>query len=537
MRFGHILGFRSTCRGSCRWILPVALVSLGGAEAEEPGQPPSRATVPDTSDVDAYARTNPTADPRPGGDAGNPMDSLSTWGRDTFFAPIPLGFGKARLTVASPLLYDAGGFLGLRPATPENATVKVGDFYLKVASVSGSMLHSDNVSWSATNPESGSIAILRLGAVAMYQLAENLHLAVEGKLVYLPKEGRAGISGFGIQDPLYAFSTRPIFEARMAYELQAGEWEVRFADEFRITAGIAAPEGLGFDFREQSAVGQYVFHDQLRPLGLEDPFLVKENRSGASVSRLLPTETRFTLGASRSYYWYDGTLASLYPGRRDTGYVALDSERSDLRLNPFALYKVDRYDFTEYDHQQVRAGVRGSMTENLAVLADGGYCWQDGIGRRDWLWDAQVQHEVSSRIRHRIGYGRYVSEPYGEVEERAMYSIRKELNSVFSLGANAYMSRFTVVDPKDLRGSRSGVNFGVRAEAFVDGGFEVGGGWLRETYASAAIGRRDTWVVRGLLRIRTLEAECVYRFQDRAASDPSVQYRENLMTFTLGKSF
>ncbi len=532
-----------------RWIMPLGLISSGPVVAQDLLNLPAGVGAPQigyglvgensTEQFDAGHQDieNPGRDGFWGGGEALTSPAAAGWVRDSLFAPSPVNAGRARLTLESPLFYDFGGLVGLRQATPENATFKAGNFYLKVASVSGSVLHSDNINWAPTHPETGTIAILRLGTVVMYQIADNLQLAVGGTFIYLPIEGKAGVSGFGILDPLYAFATRPIFRAELTYELHAGEWEVRLANEFRIIAALSAPAGLGFDFREQSQAGQYVFYDRYAPVGVADPFVLRENRTGASANRLLPTETRLTLGANRSYYWYDGTVLSRFPTRRDTGYVALNSELKDLRFKPFAFYKIDRYDVEQYNHQQIRGGFRGPVTENIAILGDGGYFWQDGVGRQGVLWDARIQQTVSPQLSHQISYGRYITEPFGDSEERVMYSIRDQLNSVISVGANAYSTRFEVLDRSSIRGNQRGVNVGIRGEFFPEGGAELGGGWLRESYDNMTTGSRDTWLARARLRYKTVEAELVYRFLDRQSVVPGLRYRENLVAFTLSKYF
>lgn len=521
------------------WVLPLALFSPAQSWAQDLGPLVPRNTVPYS--IGGNADNSPIQEtyPRRGGRGWAPTETQAAgWGLDSVFAPSPVSFGHAQLSLDSPLLYDAGGFVGLRQATPEDSTFKAGNLYLKMASISGSILHSDNVNETAAKPEAGTISILRLGTVAMYQFNDSLQLAVSGKLVYLPMEGKAGVSGFGIQDPLYALATRPIFRAHLTYELQAGDWDIRAANEFRIIAALPAPAGLGFDFREQSAAGQYVFHDTFAPVGIKDSFLLKENRTGASATRLLPTETRLTLGANRSYYWYDGPVISPYPTRRDSGYVALNSELEDLRFKPFAIYKIDRYDQEQYDHQQVRAGIRGPVTENVSIVGDGGYYRQDGGGGgQSALWDARIEHTVSPQVTHQISYGRYVTEPFGDLETRAMYSVQHQLNSVVSLGGSAYTSRFVLPDRGNTGGTQRGVNLGIRAEVFPEGGVELGGGWLRENYDNVMIGGRDTWLARARFRYKSLEAEVVYRFLDRRSAAPGLNYRENLLALTLSKYF
>ena len=59
------------------------------------------------------------------------------------------------------VLEDPGGLVGLRRTSAPDATVKLGNLYLKAASLSGSVLHSDNINWEANNPQSGTIGIVR----------------------------------------------------------------------------------------------------------------------------------------------------------------------------------------------------------------------------------------------------------------------------------------------------------------------------------------------------------------------------------------
>ena len=442
--------------------------------------------------------------------------------------------GGASMTVESPALSDPLGMLGLGAMTPQDAHLKIGNAYFRVNSVSGSMLYSDNINWSST-PESGYIAVARLNATMMYQFSDNLTLAVGGSLIYLPTQGEFGVSGFGIQDPLYAFSIQPLFRARLAYEFTGGEWQFLLADEYRIYMGVPYAAGLGFEFQGRDVAGNYVFENPNPLYSSGNSFLYKDNTTAASATRLLPTETRLTVGASRSEYWYDGNTTFDLPTWRNSAYVALNSELEELRFKPFAYYRVDQYDLEWYDHQQVRAGFRGPLTENLSLLADGGYYWAKSDGHNTPLWGIQLSHEINPVTVEYGGFGRYVVSDFGDLETRLFYGIRHQVNSVVTVGGEAHWSQYESLDPQVVPGSDFGASAGVQAAVLSGGGVYLGMGWDQGTYDSTQPGTRSAWSGRVGVRYRTLQADLTGRWTSN--NQASLRYLENMVMLTLTKYF
>lgn len=459
------------------------------------------------------------------------------WFRDALLPPLPATLPGGGLVLESPVLEDPGGLVGIRRATPENATLKAGRFYFKLGSISGSLLHSDNVNSQATHPEPGTIAAVRLSSIVLYQFTDDLQFAVGGSLLYLPIEGRAGVSGFGIRDPLYSFTAQPIFRSQFSYELRLADWNLRMVDEFRIVSSIPAELGFGFEYDGQSRAGQYVFHDEFAPNDTRNPFILKENIIGGTASRLLPTETRFTLGVSRAHFWYDGESPYTLPRRNDTVYLSLESELERLRFKPFALYRINLYDLSQYSHQQVRAGFRGPLTENISVTADGGYYSAAGHGRQGELWGSGLHHTPGPSTEQSFRFGRYVAEPFGEVEEKLDYAIRHDLSSVVTLKLSGHLSRFVLQDQRGTRGTQRGLDLEGYAAVMPEGGIRLGGGWVRESYDNLTIGGRTSWFARAAIRYRSLEARATFRFMDRHSDQPNLEYREKLVTLTLEKYF
>jgi hypothetical protein len=461
--------------------------------------------------------------------------SQQGWFKDLRFAPPPASLGGASVLVESPVLSNPGGLIGLRQATPEDATLKIGNAYLKVLSVSGSMLYSDNINWTAMNPESGYIAILRLGAAAMYQINDNLQLAVGGSLVYLPTQGKFGLSGFGILDPLYAFSSQPLFRAQLSYDLTAGDWQILLANEYKVYAGIPYASGIGFQFNGADVAGNYVFDSPYSLYGTTNSFLMQQNTTGVSATRLLPTQTRLTLGASQAYYWYDGDTPWVLPTRRTTGYAALDSELEALRFKPFAFYQIDRYDLTSYNHHQVRGGVRGPVTENLFILIDGGYYWADGTGRAGPLWGISLGHTLGPVTEQYFGYGRYVVGEFGDLQTRLAYGLRHQLNSVVALGLEAHRNEYELLGGVGTSGSEWGASGQIQAAVMPEGEVALRLGWAHVTYAGTLPGTQDVWMGGLGFRYRSLQADAVCRWTNN--DQVHRQYLENMVTFTLTKYF
>ena len=97
-----------------------------------------------------------------------------------------LGYGQGQFRVAAPLGPTSGlplfGFAG----KPENAEIKLGNFYLGIFSLSASVLWSDNINLAEVGKQSEEIAVVRLQAGIIYQLNEAMRLSAAGTLVWLP---------------------------------------------------------------------------------------------------------------------------------------------------------------------------------------------------------------------------------------------------------------------------------------------------------------------------------------------------------------
>ena len=127
-----------------------------------------------------------------------------------------LGYGQGQFRVAAPLGPTSGlplfGFAG----KPENAEIKLGNFYLGIFSLSASVLWSDNINLAEVGKQSEEIAVVRLQAGIIYQLNEAMRLSAAGTLVWLPFK-----PDIGFTDPLadYSFSLAPIFQTQFTYDI------------------------------------------------------------------------------------------------------------------------------------------------------------------------------------------------------------------------------------------------------------------------------------------------------------------------------
>jgi len=497
--------------------------------------------------------------------AGIPMSKIL---RDTeppyesAFQDIKLGSREQAKIGSGGTLFETHLFYGpgfniplIRPGgRPEHAQIKIGRFYLDVRFFSASVLLSDNV--SLTNPrKSGAIAIMRLGAIGIYQLTDSVRLSMAGTLIYLPFRNKLGIAGFGIDDALAEFEYTPLAQAQLAYNMEIARWDVQVYDEFQIAhrrIGLDEDYQLfnGIGFNEEDRAGRYVFGDNtaLPPAGgarrdlngsLSASLIEMRNVFGFSAGRLLPTETRVEFGANHSDYWYQGPHGFL-PSSRNAIYALAQSERENLRFQPFASYYADQYNYDPNWNHELRAGIAGPITENLDILGEAGYHWSDNLLRNTTVWRARLRHTLSPYTYHEFEYHRVVTEPVRDLEESYFYRLHQILGPY--LYGEAYANRASFEPLERGRFSSVEDRVGVRLTAnlglHTTGRFGV-------TYSNIRLqnptqDRLEAWQVRDELIYKyapTVDFILTYQYQNVSSSRPMDSYHENFVLLTVTKYF
>ena len=81
-----------------------------------------------------------------------------------------LGYGQGQLTISAPLGETTGLSLFTFAGKPEDAEIKLGNLYLDIFSLSGSVLWSDNINLTEVGRKSDAISAVRLRAALIFQI-------------------------------------------------------------------------------------------------------------------------------------------------------------------------------------------------------------------------------------------------------------------------------------------------------------------------------------------------------------------------------
>ena len=455
------------------------------------------------------------------------------------------------------LAYDnriPGGLMGT------NAEIKVGRFYYSVDSVSGSALYSDNVNWNQTNRQSGVIAIVTLRGTMMVQLLDNLRLAASLGIVYFPSRARSRSEGFteDTENARLFLGDGQTTRAQLTYDLKAGEWDIFLYNQIRATqalyveqfnASVAAP------FDEEDRTGRYAFfaENSQAPGGREvrvnddfqnarnndTTFLYANNQVGATISRLLPTDTRLRAGAYRLDYWYLGENTELLPSSAQVAFIDLQSERDNLRFKPFVSYEMFQYGNQRWD-QELVGGVRGPITENLEFTGAAGYFWGGQSQQNTTVGYVQLNHQIGPLTQQAVTFRREVTAPVQDIEQSVIYEFRQQLGPRFTVVPFAEYATYT--DPLNTGTGTEEERAGVllTSDSTAKTSFTVGGLYNRVEYTTGSLMTWEHWGAIGQVRHHltdTFVGSLTYQYQDRDSSEANDSFYENLVMLTLTKYF
>lgn len=438
---------------------------------------------------------------------------------------------------------------------PETAELKLGNLYVDLQSSSFTLLFSDNVNQTEINRESGVLMATRLNAGVMYQLGDNFRLGIRGAIVYFPLKGRIGVSGFGLDDFLSQFVYRPLFDAQIAYDIHAGNWEIQLIDDFLVQHRRWGDD-LDFElfegatFEEQDVAGRYRLSaprfTHTRPSVGRDNRLGTDlielrNQAGGIATRMLPTDTRAELGAFHENIWYANRRneANL-PHTHDFAFANLINEHENMRFKPYAHYKASHYDTWNGWNHRVLAGIHGPITDYISFLAEGGYYWNDGTGRNTPLVRVRLDHNPTPLIYQSLQYAREVTEPDRDLRETWTYRLRYKINGDLYAEGFAQKERFDDLD-NSLSGSdgwRGGLRFTYRG--IKNTLLQIGAVYHSIDSENPSFGERDIWTARVDVHYRHSEAfdsHLLYRYQIRDSSVPLDSYYEHLLIYTLTRYF
>jgi hypothetical protein len=472
--------------------------------------------------------------------------------------------------VLRPLFGIGDDLRRFRAAAPTNGVFQAGPFYLQFYDLTGALLVSDNVNFTPKKAKWGAIAEFRLRMAAILQINPTWRLIVSGSIIYLPFKNEFGVEGFGIGDAAGFIADETIFPVthmQLAYNSMWADWQVQMADDFSVryfsvggdydifVRGAEQPEGL----HAEDQAGRYVFAngttipnrdaDQRQRDFLDiRTFLQLQNTVAGTASRLLPTETRLTFGASHSDFWYHGGWDEGTNGlgfsnfSADRVFASLRNERESMRFKPFAWYEAYRYNYDPDWIHQFAVGITGPISDYLWLYAEGGYMWSDALLQDTWFYRARLDHTLGPYTKHSLSYSRVATEPVREIRDTYRYTIHQILGP--DLTGRLYAQR-SVFQPNQF-GVYESVEDRLATRVIwhphPNHTYIVGGAYAENRFADPGRDRETTWEARAEVLYRfspTIRFSLLYRYlnintrQSKLVTDTA----ENLWIFSARKLF
>jgi hypothetical protein len=475
-------------------------------------------------------------------DAGVAYDSvfreLSLGVRD----PVKVGAGSGTVDASLPIKPNVNLPLVKWRSRPDEAEVKIGQFYLDFHSISASVLASDNINLTTDNRKVGAIAIVGMGVSAMFQVNERLRLEVGGRFAYLPFKNKIG---FGDPTQMISGTITPLARAQLIYDIPVSDWELKVFDQFTIV-NYGYRRGENFDMFDTDSdafdrAGRYSYRMPGDPNGtttrserLEN--FVMRNRVGTTASRVLPTVTRFTVGGYHENMWYIGPQNGL-PSAYDSVFVALKSERENLRFKPFADYRWNQANNRPGWDQVGYGGVEGPVTENIDFLGEVGYFNPGNSPQNRLLWTARLDHKAGPYTSQSIEYSRRLTDPERSVRTGWMYQLTQIISRDITGKLQLDYSDYLDLD----NGNSGGTQYrgAVRADYKMTTRLNVQASvaYRRYDFNDFTLGSSDYYTGRLQFQLKltdTIDTLLLYQYEQRQAS-PALDYYENMMLLSVTK--
>lgn len=457
-----------------------------------------------------------------------------------------LGYGVGSLQVSAPMGAMTGfsvfGFVG----KPEDAELRLGNFYLDIISLGGSVLWSDNINIVEVGKQSDEIAVVRLRLAVMYQINEVMRLSAVGTAVWLPFKSEVGFT-----DPLadYNYSLAPLFQTQFNYDIPFNKVDVQMIESFTVQSG-GFGTGRSFDLLDRQAgeledtAGRYNFRD-IQSQGPTDRRFrsapAYRNLIGVNVSTLLPTVTRFTAGYAHENIWQQrDSLGQQSSSDVFTG--ELRSERENLRFKPYFSHSA-RHQNNRFGYDAAsRGGFIGPITPYLQLRAEMGYFLAGDESAEAYTWFVGLVHRPRERMEHELNYVRTITYPDRAIVTLISYTARFQASPDLILEAGVQEQNFEPID--NVNNSFGGKQF--RTEGRVN--YQVldrivarlGYAWGHNVGRGVGPLRFDLHTIRAELNIAhtpTFTSALLYQHEMRDSNRALDSYVENVISLTLTRTF
>ncbi len=477
-----------------------------------------------------------------------------------------LGPGNGRIQ-AGPFNLGANADTPLtRGFKPEEAELKLGNFYLDIRELRASLLYSDNAKLSETNREGDVMAAITLGLTGMYQVTEGLRIAVSGAVIYLPLDNRIGLQGFGLVDPFARFELDggTLARAQVVYDFILGKWQVVVYDDFRVLNrtgyrlgeeeyldlydGESFNSNQSFRSHEVYSGQRYQspqFQDTRQNTDRFDFTAIDYiNTVGVIGERLVTGNTLATVSYEHNNYWYstDSQTAALVnrASTSDRFLASLRSQRENLRFKPFITYVASTSDLVSGWDQQITGGVNGPITDQLDFHAEAGYIFSGNSSRETWLWRTGVRHYAGPLTTHGLLYYRVLTEPERLMAQRLEYSLAQILGPYLIGGLVASHGKYEDLDNGNslITEDRLGAYLNYNLGEF--GNLSFAAFYSALDFTNPASSDYNLLTLRLSYNVALGEKtnlQSFYQFEKRDADQAGQSYYENLVGISLSYTF
>lgn len=418
---------------------------------------------------------------------------------------------------------------------PSEGQFRAGPLSIRIASVSGTVAHSDNLLFSAEPREAGWLGVLTLAASAQLEVNPNFRLVAGSMFSYLMPYNRLGWGFMAV--PGGGVAGQDVGRLQVIYDWSPAGWEIVAHNDARLQLAAFLADGDPLDV-DGTPFGRLPVQSIRSPFGginnrNSQPAVIARNEVGLTAATILPPEVRFIAGVMHADQWWLGNSQIAYfPQSQEVGFVRLESARLEGRLRPFTEYRVSRWAGQDWN-QRVLGGVQARLTDTVEALGQAGYFWADDLQRGgQTMAGLQLTHQVTPAISQTLNYLRTVTEPVRELGQIWRYQVDHQINPNWRVSPFAWYSTFKNLDGLQVDSSNwtaglevmtsirsdtqlqwSGRYQAIRFPGFGDDSSQ----WI--SYLSI---RRDPWAL-GL----------VYQYQDRISRAFLVDFQENVFSLTL----
>lgn len=458
-----------------------------------------------------------------------------------------IGGTRGSLRVSAPLGPAIRLPLFQRQGRLEDAELKLGRLYLDLFTLSGSVLYSDNVNQTEINRRAEAIGIVRLQGALVFQISETMRLAAGGTVAWLPFENEIGFA-----DPLADFtaSLQPVFLTQFNYEVPLGPLtSFTVYDNLNVVSG-GFGESRTYDTLQRDVndlvdrEGRRQFIQQQSRPDLERRFregISINNNVEAGIETLIPTETRLRASYGRNHLWFaQGAQGS--PASQDIWRFSARNERENMRFKPEFDFQARHQNNRRGFDKTIMAGVAGPVSDYLDFSGSAGILLSGFSNSKNFIYRLGLLHRPRENTTHSLTLNKSLTFPSAQTVLLLSYRLQQILNPDWTFDFGYERRLFEPIDnPGNLRGqtedqieARFGVRITQRFRALA------GYSYIHAVNRLPGALRFDSHVYRlELVYAHTdvTQSSLIYQFERRLGNTAQNRFDENVVTYTLTRTF